>query len=256
MIALSLNCRGLGLDSAVGELWDLVRSYNPEVVFLCETKKRAGAMERLKWSLGFKHGVFVDCKGKGGGLALLWKEGLEVSVRPWCQYFIDASIKLGDTECRFTGIYGEPRTKLRQKTWDALRYLRAHDELPWICVGDFNEIAKQEEQLGGKTRSLAQMERFRDCLTDCGLSDLGFSGYPFTWNNKRDGQDNIQARLDRATCNCSFSQLFPATMVEHIATEESDHFALLIKVQESFTSTSACRPRHRAHGGSGLRRGG
>jgi hypothetical protein len=74
------------------------------------------------------------------------------------------------------------------------------------------------------------MERFRDCLTDCGLADLGFSGYAYTWNNRREGSDNVQARLDRATCTAEFSHLFPATMVEHLNTEETDHLALLIKV--------------------------
>jgi hypothetical protein len=65
-------------------------------------------MERLKWSLGFRHGVTVDCKGKSGGLALLWRDGVAVSVRPWCQYYVDTMINQGDTEWRFTGIYGEP----------------------------------------------------------------------------------------------------------------------------------------------------
>jgi hypothetical protein len=41
MNILGLNCRGLGLDAAVGELRDLVRSYNPVVVFLSETKKKS-----------------------------------------------------------------------------------------------------------------------------------------------------------------------------------------------------------------------
>ncbi|EMS67174.1 Beta-fructofuranosidase, insoluble isoenzyme 2 [Triticum urartu] len=36
------------------------------------------------------------------------------------------------------------------------------------------------------------MEEFRDCLVECGLSDLGFSGYQYTWDNKRDGEENIQ----------------------------------------------------------------
>jgi hypothetical protein len=70
MNLLGLNCRGLGLDAAVGKLWDLVRSYNPSVVFLSETKKKAKAMDKLKWSLGFKHDVAVDCAGRSGGLAL------------------------------------------------------------------------------------------------------------------------------------------------------------------------------------------
>jgi hypothetical protein len=70
MNCLGLNCRGLGFDAAVGELWDLCRSFNPGVVFLCETKKRARDMDRIKWSLGFSHGVAVDCNGRSGGLAL------------------------------------------------------------------------------------------------------------------------------------------------------------------------------------------
>ena len=61
------------MDSIVGELRDLIRSYNPAVVFLSETKKKARAMEKPKWSLGFKSGVAVDCQGLSGGLALWWR---------------------------------------------------------------------------------------------------------------------------------------------------------------------------------------
>jgi hypothetical protein len=45
MNLLSLNCRGLGLDAAVGELRDLCRSHNPGVLFLCETKQKKRTME-------------------------------------------------------------------------------------------------------------------------------------------------------------------------------------------------------------------
>jgi hypothetical protein len=69
-------------------------------------------MERLQWSLGFRHGICVDGKGKGGGLALWWRDGVDVSVRPWCQYYIDAKITTEHGTWRFSGIYGEPRTEL------------------------------------------------------------------------------------------------------------------------------------------------
>lgn len=92
MNMLAWNYHGLGLDPTVGELRDLIWSYNPVVVFLYETKKKAMAMERLNWSLGFRQGVAVDCEGKSGGLALWWRDNLQVSVRPWCQYFLDVEI--------------------------------------------------------------------------------------------------------------------------------------------------------------------
>jgi hypothetical protein len=47
MNLLAHNSRGLGLASAVGELRDLIRSYNPSEVFLCETKQKRKTMERL-----------------------------------------------------------------------------------------------------------------------------------------------------------------------------------------------------------------
>jgi hypothetical protein len=136
MIILGLKSRGLGLNPAVGELRDLIRSYNPAVVFLNETKQKKQYMERLQWSMGFRHGVCVEGKGKGGGLALWWRDGIEVTVRPWCQHYIDAKITCDNGLWRFIGIYGEPQTDLRGKTWDVLRYLRSQDNLPWLCVGD------------------------------------------------------------------------------------------------------------------------
>jgi hypothetical protein len=76
---------------------------------------------------------------------------------------------------------------------------------------------------------------------DCGLTDLGYTGYPFTWNNKREGEANIQVRLDMGVATASFLALFPETKVEHIITEESDHMALLIRTE---AIASWKRPSH------------
>jgi hypothetical protein len=118
----------------------------------------------------------------------------------------------------------------RSKTWEALHFLWSKDNLPWLCAGDFNEIVNSVEQRGDNPWSGSQMEAFQECLSDYGLTDLGFLGYEFTWNNKREGDDNIQVRLDRGTT--PFLALFPLTQVEHVVTEESDHMALIFRVQE------------------------
>jgi len=40
------------------------------------------------------------------------------------------------------------------------------------------------------------MEGFRDVISYAGFTDLGFSGLPYTWDNRRDGRHNVKVRLD------------------------------------------------------------
>ena len=42
-------------------------------------------------------------------------------------------------------------------------------DLPWICVGEFNEIVRAEEKLGGAMHWERQMIVFRDALDFCGF---------------------------------------------------------------------------------------
>lgn len=63
----------------------------------------------------------------------------------------------------------------------------AQDDPPWLCAGGFNEVLKQEEHRCVNDRTETQMGAFRDCLLDCQLTDLGYTGYHFTWNNRRGG---------------------------------------------------------------------
>ena len=52
--------------------------------------------------------------------------------------------------------------------------------MPWMVFGDFNEISYPDEKLGWMDRDVKQMVAFRECLSRCGLYDLGFIGQIFT----------------------------------------------------------------------------
>ena len=41
------------------------------------------------------------------------------------------------------------------------------------------------EKSGGLIRPKSQMKAFRECLDFFALKDLGFSGLPLTWSNRR-----------------------------------------------------------------------
>ena len=102
-------------------------------------------------------------------------------VDSFSRFHIDAIIQGGSREAwRFTGFYGEPDTNEREEAWNMLRMLHSKPHLPWVCMGDFNEILLSEEKRGGKERPHRQMQAFRDVLDTCGFLDLGFTGPEFT----------------------------------------------------------------------------
>jgi hypothetical protein len=141
-----------------------------------------------------------DCEGRSGGLALFWKNGINLSTGLKSRYHMDATITMPDGfKWRFTGIYGDPKAKKREGTWKLMRTIKHHSELPWIYAGDFNEIMFDSDKEGGAALPQSQMPRFKEALEDCGLHDLGFLGVPFAWrNNSRSSEHYIKERLDRA----------------------------------------------------------
>ena len=70
-----------------------------------------------------------------------------------------------------------------------------------MCIEDFNEILVSREKNGGTSKLLGPMQMFHDALHDCGLTDLRYQGYPFTWHNGRQGHAFAEVRLDRACAN-------------------------------------------------------
>ena len=62
---------------------------------------------------------------------------------------IDVTIEEKDVyKWRFTGIYGEPKMEKKEETWRLLRNLHHQEKLPWVCMGDFNEILYNFEKQG------------------------------------------------------------------------------------------------------------
>ena len=57
-----------------------------------------------------------------------------------------------------------------------MKQMRSDTDLPWVCMGDFNEILRREEQLGPNIREEYLMEGFREAVDVCQLCDIGYKG--------------------------------------------------------------------------------
>ena len=75
----------------------------------------------------------------------------------------------------------------RHKTWDMLKFIRSSSPLPWVCIGDFNEVLHRSEHGGVQERSANQITAFREMADVCGLTYISFSGRSWTFEKKVSG---------------------------------------------------------------------
>jgi hypothetical protein len=161
---------------------------------------------------------------RSGGVLLLWKKEIKIEMIFSAPKYIDVKVIEGDNKIwRLTGFYGEPRWDDRHMSWDKICELHNSFDLPWVILGDFNEILFSHEKEGGNPRSQLMMQKFCDVLTDCNLEDIGFSGDPFTW---RCGK--IKERLDRCLANSSWNVMHPGASVQHLSYIRLDHRPILL----------------------------
>jgi hypothetical protein len=234
MIGLSLNCRGLGNPQTVNELHELVRKKGPNIVFLMETRLEVRSLEWLRLRLRMKGCMGVDRHGLGGGLALLWDSSVDVHIQHYSDHHISANVVQADgIQWRITGFYGHPETSLRHRSWSLLRHLRGPSGVPWMVMGDFNEIMRIDEMVGQADRNTTQMALFREALLDCELIDMGFTGSALTWSNNREQTALVRARLDRVVANSGWMSLFPMAVISHLVVACSDHMGLLFNTMGS-----------------------
>ncbi|XP_074289141.1 uncharacterized protein LOC141614281 [Silene latifolia] len=174
---------------------------------------------------GSSIGEVCSLEGMGGREAtyvpyvveVLMGEGEGASV-----HHMDFRVRGDGGEWRITGFYGWPSVTDRHLSWELIRLLHSQSQLPWVCIGDFNEIMYSTEMKGG-SRPQWQMNNFRNALDDCGLRCIAWEGYNFSFDNGQAGEANRQSMLDRAVCTGEWTDLFPFARLHYLARDWSDH---------------------------------
>ena len=172
----------------------------------------------------------MPCDGRSGGLAMLWREGVDMRFKSCSYSHIDVVVYSvgGAMPWRASGFYGHPDARKMYESWDLLGSLKIQCDMPWIVFGDFNEITHSDEKLGWLDRDANHMRSFRECLSLCGLIDLGFVGQRFTWCNGRFGDQRTLIRLDRIVTNRKWVEQFPEAQVHHFSMSASNHCMLVL----------------------------
>ncbi|KAM6571395.1 hypothetical protein CsatA_015475 [Cannabis sativa] len=219
------------IDST-GHLKLLVKEQSLSVLFVMETKLGPNSISHFRSSLCFHNGLEVPRVGLSGGLMLLWKDDVDVTLLNYNMNIFDCYLACGNGPTwHFTAFYGAPAAHNRLHTWTLLERLKdVAPLLPWLVIGDFNKILSNQYKSGGALRNEAQMDKFRHVFDRCHLNEQAFKGDQFTWIKGRHSVDTIKERLDWCFANTLWGDTFQPITTQHLNYYRSDHRAIAVQI--------------------------
>uniref|UniRef100_A0A803N5V4 Reverse transcriptase n=1 Tax=Chenopodium quinoa TaxID=63459 RepID=A0A803N5V4_CHEQI len=194
--------------------------------------------EKNKQRIKFTGYFIVECEGEGrrrkGGLTLLWKDSIDVTVSSFSSNHVDDRVSSRlQRQWRFSVIYGHPDTEKEYKTRMLMESLRGDCDEPLLCRGDLNLMLHSGEKQGGQEFDVEEADILRNAVAHCQLEDLGYIGHEFTWSNNRGGEENIQERLDRFMANRAWRDTFKGSFVSHLTKRKSNHLPILLCIKDT-----------------------
>ncbi|XP_019168831.1 PREDICTED: uncharacterized protein LOC109164736 [Ipomoea nil] len=157
----------------------MVSRKKPDFVYLMETKVDRSHAERLRVKIGFEGLFYVDPVRGGGGLALLWKKNNTARLLSYSKNYVDVEVVIMEKIWRMTCFYGFPQRHRRREAWQLLTGLRDKSTLPWVALGDFNDLLYQREKRGGNPHPDSLLRGFGILFTivdwtncQCGVTSL------------------------------------------------------------------------------------
>ncbi|KAG7576108.1 hypothetical protein ISN45_Aa03g005410 [Arabidopsis thaliana x Arabidopsis arenosa] len=166
--------------------------------------------------------------GKSGGLAIFWKQHLDIEFLFEDKNLLDLKISQSNKSWFVSCVYGQPLAHLRPLLWETLTKIGIERKEAWCMIGDFNEILSNKEKLGGPSRLVSSFQSFKNMLMNCDMHELGSTGNGFTWAGNRNDQW-IQCKLDRCFGNTDWFLMFPNSHQWFLEKLGSDHRPVLVK---------------------------
>ena len=160
-----------------------------------ETKAQITLTEFFCRNLGFRKFVVVEAEGNVEGLALMWKEEINILLEWENSRIIYCHLKglKPSTNWMLYSCYGPPTLEtglFLNSLYDSIFY----DSNPWLIIGDLNKLVDDSEKFGG--RRIARKKSFlTNFINKARGIDLGFSGRCYTWENKHDTTSLIKKNV-------------------------------------------------------------
>ncbi|CAN0912002.1 Putative ribonuclease H protein At1g65750 [Linum grandiflorum] len=227
---LCWNVHRVGNTRCQRNIKELKRIHKVDIVIVLETKVEGTRAVEIIRDMGFSNHFLAEAAGRSGGIWLLWDDNrFTLTVLASTPQLVHLLVEVyGKEPWVLSAVYASPSPNIRQQLWSQLKGFAESNSLPWMLIGDLNEITCRSERRGGANSWSQTSFPLHENLHVCGLIDLEFKGPLFTWFRRDSRFGILQQRLDRGIANIRWRHLFPEASLLHLPRTHSDHCPVLL----------------------------
>lgn len=225
MEIIALNTQGGKNPHALAELIYLKNKFRPDIIFIFETLTNSRNSNKILNTLHFENKIIIDPVSHCGGLWVCWNNAnIILNTKTTTPRYAKLTITYKPTAKTYSiiGAYCPAQESEKQTFWDQLAHDLQQITVPWLLLGDFNEMLSYNNKLGGRPLLLHQLKRLPHLLTHTNAIDIPCLQKAYFWKSNLSNQ-LIYERLDRAIAHQTFRNEFPNGTITYGNFSVSDH---------------------------------
>ncbi|XP_070013850.1 uncharacterized protein [Nicotiana sylvestris] len=174
----------------------------------------------IQHDFNFSEILEIPSDGRSGGIAIMWMHNMitvDEVVREDQELYAMIKVIPNQNPWLVSTIYASTDSYEHKLMWYNLTNIYEKYKVPWLVIGDFNDVFSSEEKWGGRPVNFNKTTKLWNLVKSCELFDLGFKGPKYTWTNYRKRSKGlIMERLDRCFVNEGWVNQYPNAIVDHL----------------------------------------
>lgn len=148
---IAWNCRDVGSKVALQHLLISLRTHVPNILILCETQVPSTTIQRILNKSHLDKFIVSEALGFIGGIWMLWNNStMELELVAMDNQVVAVEVKQpGVPPWMMSAIYASTQRFLRELLWDYMIQMAKFMNIPWLVLGDFNQIMDPTEKKEG-----------------------------------------------------------------------------------------------------------
>ena len=223
--------RGFGTDTKKGMIKSLIKNEKLDIIGITETKhedvtqwemNKCWGTQNIEWN-------HVTARQHSGGLIFAWKQDAFVQRNSFAMprwLCVVGELQQEKLQCAFCLVYAPNSQQERLLVWNQLRAIKVSMNIPWVVMGDFNEVLYLSERRGAELITQG-MRDFQNFVLDLQLNDIDV-GVNYTWFRR-----NAASKIDRVFIDKELLEGFPSIKAYCKGRMFSDHLPIILCTTQS-----------------------